>query len=226
MPPTPSPGSAVRSEMWGAGAGAHPAQWAWLSSTLLLASWAGRGRGRAGHRQEQCNPSALTRWAAGLSCLRTLSILKVGFQRRPGGGAGQYGGVAGLGGVSMLQQKAGVGQQAGPGQLAGLEVKLAGGRALPVSTAQLSSTALTDVCGQQVSSRPASASSGPGSHPGPPAGPPTPGSRPDQVSSSSNGAGREGQELGPDGAPLLKCTNCRGEISHGVWSMACRRGCD
>ena len=53
---------------------------------------------------------------------------------------GQYGGAAGLGGVSMLQQKAGVGQQAGPGQLAGLEVKLAGGRALPVSTAQLSST--------------------------------------------------------------------------------------
>jgi len=95
----------------------------------------------------------------------------------------------------MLQQKAGVGQQAGPGQLAGLEVKLAGGRALP-----------------QVSSRPASASSGPGSHPGPPAGPPTPGSRPDQVSSSSNGAGREGQELGPDGAPLLKCTNCRGKL--------------
>lgn len=36
-------------------------------------------------------------------------------------------------------------------------------------------------------------------------GPPTPGSRPDQVSSSSNGSG----EVGP---PLLKCTNCRGKL--------------
>jgi len=41
--------------------------------------------------------------------------------------------------------------------------------------------------------------------------PPSPGSRPDQVSSSSNGA-REGQEVQPDGAPLLKCTNCRGKL--------------
>jgi len=60
------------------------------------------------------------------------------------------------------------------------------------------------------SSRPSSANSGPGSHPGQ-TGPPTPGSRPDQVSSSSNGA-REGQEVQPDGAPLLKCTNCRGKL--------------
>lgn len=35
-------------------------------------------------------------------------------------------------------------------------------------------------------------------------------SRPDQVSSSSNGA-REG-EVGPDGAPILKCTNCSGKL--------------
>merc|ERR1719228_170618 len=42
-----------------------------------------------------------------------------------------------------------------------------------------------------------------------PSGPSTPqGSRPDQVSSSSNGAG----ELTTDGAPLLKCTNCRGKL--------------
>ena len=61
------------------------------------------------------------------------------------------------------------------------------------------------------SSRPSSANSGPGSHPGQ-TGPPTPGSRPDQVSSSSNGA-REGPDVpGPDGAPLLKCTNCRGKL--------------
>merc|ERR1712115_9276 len=49
------------------------------------------------------------------------------------------------------------------------------------------------------SSRPSSANSGPGS-------------KPDQVSSSSNGA-REGPDVpGPDGAPLLKCTNCRGKL--------------
>jgi len=35
-------------------------------------------------------------------------------------------------------------------------------------------------------------------------------SRPDQVSSSSNGA-RE-TEVGPDGAPILKCTNCSGKL--------------
>jgi len=45
-----------------------------------------------------------------------------------------------------------------------------------------------------------------------PNGPSTPqGSRPDQVSSSSNGA-RDGAELTADGAPLLKCTNCRGKL--------------
>jgi len=61
-------------------------------------------------------------------------------------------------------------------------------------------------------SRPSSANSGPGSHPGQ-TGPPTPGSRPDQVSSSSNGGAREGPDVpGPDGAPLLKCTNCRGKL--------------
>jgi len=37
------------------------------------------------------------------------------------------------------------------------------------------------------------------------------GSRPDQVSSSSNGA-REGAELTAEGTPLLKCTNCRGKL--------------
>lgn len=51
-------------------------------------------------------------------------------------------------------------------------------------------------------SRPSSANTGPG----------TPqGSRPDQVSSSSNGA-RDGAELTADGTPLLKCTNCRGKL--------------
>jgi len=52
------------------------------------------------------------------------------------------------------------------------------------------------------SSRPSSANTGPS----------TPqGSRPDQVSSSSNGA-REGAELTAEGTPLLKCTNCRGKL--------------
>jgi len=55
------------------------------------------------------------------------------------------------------------------------------------------------------SSRPSSANSGPGTH----SGIPTPGSRPDKVSSSSNGA-REGPDvLGPDDAPLHKCARCR-----------------
>ena len=39
-----------------------------------------------------------------------------------------------------------------------------------------------------------------------PNGPPTPGSRPDQVSSSSNGSNEVG------GGPQLKCTNCRGKL--------------
>lgn len=56
------------------------------------------------------------------------------------------------------------------------------------------------------SSRPSSA------HAIGPNGPSTPqGSRADQVSSSSNGASNGG-ELTTDGAPLLKCTNCRGKL--------------
>jgi len=49
---------------------------------------------------------------------------------------------------------------------------------------------------------------------GPASGPSTPqGSRADQVSSSSNGAREAGiGELTADGAPLLKCTNCRGKL--------------
>ena len=44
-------------------------------------------------------------------------------------------------------------------------------------------------------------------------GPSTPqGSRADQVSSSSNGARDGGAEVTADGAPLLKCTNCRGKL--------------
>jgi len=55
---------------------------------------------------------------------------------------------------------------------------------------------------------PSSRPFGHGSHPGQ-TGPPTPGSRPDQVSSSSNGV-REGPDVqGPDGAQH-RCTNCRG----------------
>ena len=38
-------------------------------------------------------------------------------------------------------------------------------------------------------------------------GPPTPGSRGDQVSSSSNGSND-----GPGGGPQLKCTNCNGKL--------------
>ena len=42
-------------------------------------------------------------------------------------------------------------------------------------------------------------------------GPPTPGSRPDQVSSSSNGNGSN--ETGPGGGgQMLKCTNCNGKL--------------
>lgn len=52
--------------------------------------------------------------------------------------------------------------------------------------------------------RPSSANSGAGQTG--PNGPPTPGSRPDQVSSSSNGSNEVG------GGPLLKCTNCRGKL--------------
>ncbi|XP_023320093.1 interferon regulatory factor 2-binding protein 2-B isoform X1 [Eurytemora carolleeae] len=42
-------------------------------------------------------------------------------------------------------------------------------------------------------------------------GPPSTQSRPDQVSSSSNGQVREG-EVGADGNPILKCTNCAGKL--------------
>ena len=120
--------------------------------------------------------------------MQPISLDQVGFQRRPGqfpnhmGGGQQMGG-----GVPMLPQK--------PPHMPpnSIDVKPPGIRA-PVPT-----------------SRPSSANSGPGSHPGQGTGPPTPGSRPDQVSSSSNGA-RDGQEVQPDGAPLLKCTNCRGKL--------------
>jgi len=120
--------------------------------------------------------------------MQPVSLDQVGFQRRPGGQIpNMMGGQQMVGGVpAMLVQK--------PPQMPpnNVDVKPPGVRA-PIP-----------------SSRPSSANSGPGSHPGQ-TGPPTPGSRPDQVSSSSNGA-REGQEVQPDGAPLLKCTNCRGKL--------------
>ena len=44
-------------------------------------------------------------------------------------------------------------------------------------------------------------------------GPPTPGSRADQVSSSSNGSNDvAGGGAGGPGGPLLKCTNCNGKL--------------
>jgi len=98
----------------------------------------------------------------------------------------------GAGPPMMAQQKHGVGGQPGGGAM---DVKPSGMK-LPIAT-----------------SRPSSG--GPSSVPPGTTGPPTPqGSRPDQVSSSSNGAGREGEggASGPDGAPLLKCTNCRGKL--------------
>jgi len=119
--------------------------------------------------------------------MQPISLDQVGFQRRPGQFPNHMGGQQMGGGVPMLPQK--------PAHLPpnNMDVKPPGIRA-PVPA-----------------SRPSSANSGPGSHPGQGTGPPTPGSRPDQVSSSSNGA-REGQEVQPDGAPLLKCTNCRGKL--------------
>merc|ERR1719427_1999209 len=120
--------------------------------------------------------------------MQPISLDQVGFQRRPGQFPNHMGGGQQLAGVApMLPQK--------PGHMPpnNMDVKPPGIRA-PVPT-----------------SRPSSANSGPGSHPGQGTGPPTPGSRPDQVSSSSNGA-REGQEVQPDGAPLLKRTNCRGKL--------------
>jgi len=121
--------------------------------------------------------------------MQPINLDQVGFQRRSGGQMpNMMGGQQMVGGVpAMLAQK--------PPQIPpnNMDVKPPGIRA-PVP-----------------SSRPSSANSGPGSHPGQ-TGPPTPGSRPDQVSSSSNGA-REGPDVpGPDGAPLLKCTNCRGKL--------------
>jgi len=106
-------------------------------------------------------------------------------QRRgpPQFGPGGGGGV-GPAPVSLGLQGMGMMQQKMPGQLGGGP----GGKAdnkpgLPTS-------------------RPSSANTGPS----------TPqGSRPDQVSSSSNGA-RDGAELTADGTPLLKCTNCRGKL--------------
>jgi len=119
--------------------------------------------------------------------MQPICLDQVGFQRRPGQFPNHMGCQQLTGVAPMLAQK--------PGHMPpnNMDVKPPGIRA-PVPT-----------------SRPSSANSGPGSHPGPGTGPPTPGSRPDQVSSSSNGA-REGQEVQPDGAPLLKCTNCRGKL--------------
>lgn len=120
--------------------------------------------------------------------MQPISLDQVGFQRRPGQIPNMMGGGQPMVGSvpGMLVQK--------PPQMPpnNMDVKPPGIRA-PVPT-----------------SRPSSANSGPGSHPGQ-TGPPTPGSRPDQVSSSSNGA-REGQDVQPDGTPLLKCTNCRGKL--------------
>jgi len=125
--------------------------------------------------------------ASSHSQMQPISLDQVGFQRRPNQLPNMISGQQMGGGVQgMMSQK--------PQQMPSnnMDVKPPGIRA-PVP-----------------SSRPSSANSGPGSHPGQ-TGPPTPGSRPDQVSSSSNGA-RDGQEVQPDGAPLLKCTNCRGKL--------------
>eukprot|EP00092_Neocalanus_flemingeri_P007709 GFUD01008325.1.p1 GENE.GFUD01008325.1~~GFUD01008325.1.p1 ORF type:complete len:318 (-),score=72.04 GFUD01008325.1:662-1615(-) len=122
--------------------------------------------------------------------MQPISLDQIGFQRRPGQFPGHMGGQQMGGGVPMLPQKP---THMPPTVPTSMDVKPPSVRA-PVPT-----------------SRPPSANSGPGSHPGQGTGPPTPGSRPDQVSSSSNGA-REGQEVQPDGAPLLKCTNCRGKL--------------
>jgi len=140
-----------------------------------------------------------------------------------GGGGGGGGGVPpgpaplAISGYSLQQQSGqmqqiSLDQRRGPSQFApsthglpvsgGMQLQSLGPHKMAVNDLKQQVTAKLGL----PTSRPSSA------HTTGPNGPSTPqGSRPDQVSSSSNGA-REGGELTADGAPLLKCTNCRGKL--------------
>jgi len=123
--------------------------------------------------------------AGGVSApnMQTVTLDQVPFQRRPSPAAPGY---QGPGGVQMMAGPGGLPPHK-PGQgMMQPEPKMAGGRPnLPPNSA-----------------RPSSTNSAPGQ-----TGPPTPGSRGDQVSSSSNGSND-----GPGGGPQLKCTNCNGKL--------------
>jgi len=149
--------------------------------------------------------------------MQQISLDQVNFQRGGRGLGGlppsQGGGFPpshlGGGPQLMAQQKQGMGpasQQGGVGGGVGGGGSGGGGAAMDVKPSGMKLPIAT--------SRPSSGGPTGGPPPGT-TGPPTPqGTRADQVSSSSNGAGREseGGTAGPDGAPLLKCTNCRGKL--------------
>jgi len=114
--------------------------------------------------------------------MQTVTLDQVPFQRRPSPAAPGYQGPGGgqmMAGPGLPHHKPGQGMMQP-------EPKLSGARPnLPPNSA-----------------RPSSTNSAPGQN-----GPPTPGSRGDQVSSSSNGSND-----GPGGGPQLKCTNCNGKL--------------
>jgi len=152
-------------------------------SAASLHTMNGAGPGQAGLPSPMSGPGGYPgAGGAQQPSMQTVTLDQVPFQRRPSPAAPGYQGPGGgqmMAGPGLPHHKPGQGMMQP-------EPKLSGARPnLPPNSA-----------------RPSSTNSAPGQN-----GPPTPGSRGDQVSSSSNGSND-----GPGGGPQLKCTNCNGKL--------------